>query len=157
MSCCLLVSAAICCYLLPNMSPRWSKKPAKPPGMVPEGPQGVPRWPPGVSKRPPGRLPRHHLRTPGKPKIVPGCLPGPLRTTSRDFEPEFIDFGCQNRSKKRRKTLKNWLLFQTLFGTDFCIFFVTKIPKNHPKNRCKMGSENDAKEKQWFPENRRFT
>ena len=147
MSCCFLVSAAICCYLLPNMSPRWSKKPAKPPGMVPEGPQGVPRWPPGVSKRPPGRLPRHHLRTPGKPKIVPGCLPGPHRTTSRDFEPELIDFGSQNRSKKRRKNVKKLIAFPDAVWNRFLNFFCHKKSQKRSKKSVQNGGRKRRKRK----------
>ena len=115
MSCCFLVSAAICCYLLPNMSPIWSKKPAKPPGMAPEGPQGVPRWPPGVSKRPPGSV-----------KIRSRGVPGPLRTTSRDFEPELVDFGSQNRSKKRRKNVRKLIAFPDAVWKRFLYFFLSQ-------------------------------
>ena len=145
------MSAAICCYLLPNMSPRWSKKPAKPPGMVPEGPQGVPRCPPGVSKRPPGRLPRHHLRAPGKPKIVPRCLPGPLRTTSHEFEPELIDFGCQNRSKKQRKNVKKLIAFPDAVWNRLLYFLCLKIHKKTPKKiDAKWGQKTTQKKNNDF-------
>ena len=119
-----------------NMSPRWSKKPAKPPGMVPEGLQGVPRLPPGVSKRPPGSV-----------KIHSRGVPGPLRTTSRDFEPELIDFGCQNRSKKRRKNVKKLIAFPDAVWNRFFYFLCHKSSQKTSKKSMQNGIRKRRKRK----------
>ena len=145
---CLLPFAAIC-------FPTWAQDGPKSLPSLPEWSQRVPKesqdGPLGSQKDLPGDSQGITWGPRGSQKSSPDAPRGPLGQQVAMLSPSWSILGAKIDPKNHEKTLKNWLLFQTLFGTDFCTFFVTKIHKKHQKNRCKMGSENDAKEKQWFP------
>ena len=151
---CLLPFAAIC-------FPTWAQDGPKSLPSLPEWSQRVPKesqdGPLGSQKDLPGDSQGITWGPRGSQKSSPDASRSPLGQQVAILSPSLSILGAKIDPKNDEKTLKNWLLFQTLFGTDFCIFLSQKFNKKHQKNRCKMGSENDAKEKQWFPENRRFT
>ena len=122
--CCLLLFSAVCsisCHLLPNMTPRSSKKALKPARMVPKSPQGVAKCPPEGSKSPPWSVKIH-------PRGVPGCLRDPcgqqvaiMSPSLSIWSPKIDALRDPKIDKKRTQERKS--ASGDGAGSDFCRFF----------------------------------